>query len=96
MAALEEEQAVRTAFFALTERCRRLLDALFFRDHPGSYADIAADLGVPVGSLGPTRRRCLEALKRALSRQGFPAPSDDDVSAASGRSSRGVKKRKRP
>jgi RNA polymerase sigma factor (sigma-70 family) len=70
-AALEEEQAVREALAALAERCRRLLDALYFAPGDPSYDEIAARLGVPRGSIGPTRRRCLEALRREVEARGF-------------------------
>ncbi len=71
LAALEEEQAVREAFRGLTERCRRLLDALFFDGQRRSYAEIGRELGLPVGSIGPTRKRCLAALRALLEGAGF-------------------------
>ncbi|HWQ11725.1 MAG TPA: sigma-70 family RNA polymerase sigma factor [Roseiflexaceae bacterium] len=63
----EERDAVQTALNALDERCRRLLMLLFERPDPPSYAAIAASLGVGEGSIGPTRARCLEKLRRLLS-----------------------------
>ena len=54
-------QAVHT----LTERCQRLLRIIAFDDRP-DYSRIAADLGMPVGSIGPTRRRCLDKLRASL------------------------------
>lgn len=92
LAQLEEEQAVRTAFGRLTERCRRLLDALFFRGEERAYAEVAEELGVPVGSLGPTRRRCLDALQRELAQEGFPPP--EDVSGKRSDASSGVKRKR--
>jgi len=50
----------------LAERCRDLLLALYFRVDEASYADIAVSLGIPVGSVGPTRARCLERLREIL------------------------------
>lgn len=50
----------------LPERCRELLIALYFDPDEPSYADIAARWGIPVGSVGPTRARCLERLKQLL------------------------------
>lgn len=79
LAALEEEQAVRESLAALAERCRRLLTALYFAPGDGSYDDVAERLGMPRGSIGPTRQRCLEALRKELEARGFGAP---DVSAA--------------
>lgn len=59
----ERNAAVRAAFAQLPLHCRRLL-ALFVQDPPLSYAEIGERLGVPVGSLGPTRARCLKKLRR--------------------------------
>lgn len=50
----------------LGERCRALLMALYFEGGEPGYAEIAARLGLPVGSIGPTRARCLEQLRRVL------------------------------
>jgi len=33
-------------------------------DPPVPYAEISARLGIPVGSIGPTRKRCLDKLRR--------------------------------
>ncbi|TWP38194.1 RNA polymerase sigma factor [Leekyejoonella antrihumi] len=49
----------------LSERCQRLLRVIAFSDRP-DYAALAADLGMPVGSIGPTRGRCLDKLKTLL------------------------------
>jgi RNA polymerase sigma factor (sigma-70 family) len=51
----------------LDKRCRDLLAALYFETDQPIYADIAAHFGMPVGSVGPTRARCLERLKQFLS-----------------------------
>jgi RNA polymerase sigma factor (sigma-70 family) len=61
----EREHALRVAFARLGEECRRLL-ALLVSEPPLSYDEIAAAVGRPRGSLGPTRRRCLEQLRRHL------------------------------
>lgn len=50
---------------ALDERCQRLLRIVAFEDRP-DYAQIAADLRMPVGSIGPTRQRCLAKLRARL------------------------------
>jgi RNA polymerase sigma factor (sigma-70 family) len=49
----------------LSERCRRLLAVIAFAPRP-DYATIAVDLGIPVGSIGPTRGRCLAKLRTRL------------------------------
>jgi RNA polymerase sigma factor (sigma-70 family) len=51
----------------ISEPCRRLLQALYFDPEQPSYAEVAARLNMSVGSIGPTRARCLKNLKRALS-----------------------------
>jgi RNA polymerase sigma factor (sigma-70 family) len=63
---LEEQHRVRTAVSLLDERCRSLLQMLFYRSEPPSYAEIAAFLGIPEGSIGPTRARCLAKLLQIL------------------------------
>ncbi len=68
---IEEEQAVRQAFASLGESCRRLLKALYFEGRTPSYAEVARRLGIPKGSIGPTRQRCLEGLRRELILLGF-------------------------
>ncbi len=50
---------------ALPERCRRLLRVVAFADRP-DYAAVAEALGMPVGSIGPTRGRCLAKLRLML------------------------------
>jgi RNA polymerase sigma factor (sigma-70 family) len=82
--AVEEEQAVREALASLGERCRRLLRALYFDASLASYDEVAARLGIPRGSIGPTRQRCLSQLREALGRAGFKGPDvPPDVSPAS-------------
>lgn len=50
----------------LGERCRTLLIALYFEGGEPGYAEVAARLKIPLGSIGPTRARCLEQLRRIL------------------------------
>ncbi|GGJ80745.1 hypothetical protein GCM10010123_08340 [Pilimelia anulata] len=56
-------EVLRAATAELPARCRRLI-GLLLREPALSYGDIAAELGVPPGSLGPTRARCLAKLRR--------------------------------
>ncbi|MGH8823299.1 MAG: RNA polymerase sigma factor [Jiangellaceae bacterium] len=61
----EERASVATAFARLSERCRALLRLVVAE--PGlSYAEVALALDIPVGSIGPTRGRCLRQLKDLL------------------------------
>jgi len=62
----EEQALVRLALGGLSERCRVLLEALYYEDPPPSYAELSRRLGVPIGSLGPTRARCFERLRQGL------------------------------
>lgn len=83
---VEEEERrhfVRRALAALESKCQRLLDALFLRE-VGDYQALSVELGMPVGSIGPTRKRCLEKMLRELEALGFPHP---EVSAAGGSAS---------
>lgn len=63
---IERQQAVRNAIETLSERCRELLTMLFYELEESSYAEIARRMAMPVPSVGPTRARCLEKLKRTL------------------------------
>ncbi len=49
----------------LSERCQALLRVIAFADRP-DYAELAQALGMPQGSIGPTRGRCLAKLRLAL------------------------------
>lgn len=69
--ALERAQALRDALARLGERCRELLEALFLAQEPPAYADLARRLGVPIGSLGPTRARCLAKLEALVRERGL-------------------------
>lgn len=59
----ERHAALREAFAHLSPCCQQLVAALI-EDPPVPYAQISARLGIPVGSIGPTRRRCLDKLRR--------------------------------
>lgn len=62
--AAERHAALRAAFAELPARCQQLLSMLV-SDPPRSYAEIHDELGVPVGSIGPQRARCLDRLRRS-------------------------------
>ena len=59
----ERNAALREAFSHLPPRSQQLI-ALLVADPPVSYAEISARLGIPVGSIGPQRRRVLDKLRR--------------------------------
>jgi len=71
VAELEREQILRNAVAELPQDCRRMVELLFYRFPSSSYDDIATALQIPKGSIGPTRMRCLEKLKRSLEKNGF-------------------------
>ena len=59
----ERHAALREAFAALPPSGRQLI-AMLTADPPVPYIEISARLGIPVGSIGPTRRRCLDKMRR--------------------------------
>jgi RNA polymerase sigma factor (sigma-70 family) len=61
--AAERHAALREALADLSPRCQHLI-TLLTEDPPLPYTEISARLGIPVGSIGPTRRRCLAKLRR--------------------------------
>lgn len=61
------QHQVRLGMDQLSEKCRDLLNALYYADPPMSYEEVTAKLGIPFGSIGPTRARCLERLRKAMS-----------------------------
>ena len=67
VAALEDvdRSVVWSNVAQLSERCRALLRVIAFAQRP-DYAAVAEALGMPVGSIGPTRGRCLAKLRAAL------------------------------
>jgi RNA polymerase sigma factor (sigma-70 family) len=58
----ERRAALRLAFADLSEPCRQLL-GLLFGDPPAPYDVISATTGMAMGSIGPTRRRCLDRIR---------------------------------
>ena len=67
----QEEQMLREAVTALTPQCRRLVELLFFETPSRPYTEVAAELGLAVGSIGFTRQKCIERLRRQLTELGF-------------------------
>ena len=70
-AVLNDEQArLWAAVTTLDERCQRLLRIVAFEHRP-DYGTLAKQLDMPIGSIGPTRGRCLAKLKAALAEAAF-------------------------
>jgi RNA polymerase sigma factor (sigma-70 family) len=66
----ERDRLVWAAVARLSERCRRLLRVLA-ADPDAGYAEVSAAAGLPIGSIGPSRARCLDALRRGLEASGY-------------------------
>ena len=61
----ERDQHLWRTFAQLPERCQVLLRVLMTAD-PASYAEIASALSMHIGSIGPTRMRCLDRLRQLM------------------------------
>jgi RNA polymerase sigma factor (sigma-70 family) len=68
----ERDAALWRAFARISERCGALLRMLAADPAP-SYDEVSAALDMPVGSIGPTRGRCLEQLRERLAAVGITA-----------------------
>jgi len=77
----EQRQLVREGFERLNERCRSLLQVLFASDGEPHYPTVAEQLGMPVGSIGPTRARCLAKLEAILRGMGVGPEAAERSSA---------------
>jgi len=63
---LELSARVWDAVGDMEPRCRQLLRWLYLADPPLSYAEISKRAGTPIGSIGPTRARCLDKLRKRV------------------------------
>ena len=66
----------RRALVTLGGRCQELLQFLYFSEE-ADYQQISTELGMPIGSIGPTRTRCLAKLKKILEGEGFFVSNDE-------------------
>jgi RNA polymerase sigma factor (sigma-70 family) len=66
-----EQQNIRDAVGKLPDRCRRLLELLYFEAANPTYEEIGRIMSMPVASIGPTRARCLEKLRTVFRRRGI-------------------------
>lgn len=69
LVAAEQRRNVRRAFAALDDACREIITVLVLADPPVPYDEASERLGRPVGSLGPTRGRCLDKMRHLLARE---------------------------
>jgi RNA polymerase sigma factor (sigma-70 family) len=65
----EKLEWIQNGLMHLQGRCRELLTLLYFDPHEPSYDEIAQRLEIKVGSIGPTRARCLERLKTFMQQE---------------------------
>ena len=77
LALLEDERdvALWSGFTQLSERCQRLLRVLMACDRP-VYQEVALAFGMPIGSIGPTRMRCLHRLGSILGSSSYAFDGD--------------------
>ena len=66
----ERDTGLWRAFARISDRCQQLLRILT-ADPPPSYDDVSEALEMPIGSIGPTRQRCLERLRVELAAEGI-------------------------
>jgi len=66
----QRQQTLRETVQQLPERCRKLIELLYFDTKNPSYEEIGQVMQMPVPSIGPTRARCLEKLEKLLRRRG--------------------------
>ncbi len=64
----EQMREVLAAYEQVSAKCRELLN-LLCADPPLEYEEISSVLDMPIGSIGPTRARCLERMRRLVARR---------------------------
>ena len=74
--ASERDAALWRAFATISARCRSLLRMLV-ADPPPSYDEVSAALDMAIGSIGPTRARCLDQLRQRLAATGIAASPEE-------------------
>lgn len=70
MISAEDAGQVRAAFSRLDEVCREVITVLVLTDPPLAYDQASELLGRPIGSLGPTRMRCLDKMRKLMDHEG--------------------------
>jgi RNA polymerase sigma factor (sigma-70 family) len=63
---IEYEHTLERAISQLPGRCQKLINFLYFDSNDPSYSEIAQAMGMPESSIGPTRARCLEKLRKLI------------------------------
>jgi len=73
----ERDAELWRCFSQLSERCQRLLRVLMASES-NAYAEVSEALGLPIGSIGPTRMRCLTRLRELTGAAGYPFSESDE------------------
>ncbi len=68
---LERQTLLTRAIGELPEQCQQIITLLYMRNPPLTYSELTEQLSIPGGSIGPTRARCLEKLKKILGKYGY-------------------------
>lgn len=62
----EERILLYRAMEQLGDKCQKLLTEIFFSSESVSYAEVSAKLDMPIGSIGPTQKRCIDQLRKEV------------------------------
>ena len=90
---LQQQSLLENGLAEIDERCRKLLQALFFSEDELSYEDVSKQVGISFNSLGPIRQRCLAKLKSSLENLGFVDVRNSSSLSLSGTKTQKGKKR---
>jgi RNA polymerase sigma factor (sigma-70 family) len=71
----EKQQELRDCVQELPEKCRDLIEMLYFDPSSPTYVEISESTGVQVSAIGPNRARCLEKLRRVIQQRGIQEKS---------------------
>lgn len=75
----EQQHYLQAGLSRLDERCRSLLNSLFYEEDEATYEGLAREHRLSINAIGPLRKRCLARLKTLLEEEGFELP-DQKVS----------------
>lgn len=67
----ERQTLLARAIEQLSPQCQQIVNLLYMSNPPLTYAELTEQLSIPPGSIGPTRARCLEKLKKILHKLGY-------------------------
>lgn len=90
IARLDDASRIRDVVAALDAKCRLLIEALYLADPARSYKDISESAGLPMGSIGPMKARCLDKLRKRLAAVSSEAGSESIQSTSPAKPKRPV------